>query len=540
MKKKYVLTFIFCLATLSLGMGRKAPPVTEKEEYAGEMGTVWLFKEDTLAEPHIRKGLALLHHMTYVGARKEFVKAVEADPESAMGYWGQAMTYIHPLWSDPPSEEDFQKGLALLEEGEKYQVGREADYIMAAKSYYTAGINKNEKRNLEAFAMGWKEVYDKYPADPEAKAFYALAHLSTADPGDKTYVVQKKAGSLGEEVLEIIEDHPGGHHYIIHAYDYPSLAPMGLDVARSYGEIAPAIPHALHMPTHIFTRLGLWDDSIEMNSRSARAALDNPSKGQISLHYPHAVDYLVYAYIQKGEDEKAEAALEELMSKEQEYQTHLASYYTFNAAPARILLERGNWVEAAKIEPWLPANYEKGKFPAMEALTYFTRALGAARLEDDKRADEAIEEMMILEKEAMKTSTYWGKQIKIQYLTSYAWKVYNKDKKAGLTLMREAAELESTTEKHPVTPGEILPARELLGDMLMELKDYEGAQDEYEKTLERSPNRFNSLYGAGRAAELRGDIPTALKYYEILFDQTKNSDQNLEKVEYIRGFIGKR
>jgi len=538
MKKLFILIFILSISLLSPASGKKMDSVTGSEGYGEKLGTVELHMEyETPAEPHLRKGMALLHHMTYVGAREEFIKAVEKDPVSAMGYWGQAMTYIHPLWADPPSEEDFNRGAVLLEKAKLYQRGREKDYIEATESYYKAGRNTSEKENLKAFAMGWKKVYDKYPDDTEAAAFYALAYLSTARADDKNYVVQKEAGRVGEVVLEMVADHPGGHHYIIHAYDYPELAPMGLGVSRNYGEIAPRIPHALHMPTHIFTRLGLWDESIDMNIRSAAAALAHPSKGQISLHYPHAVDYMVYAYIQKGEDQKAKEALDELMKKRDEYQTHVASHYTFNAAPARILLERKRWEEAAKLEPWLPSNYEKGKYPAMESLTYFARGLGSARIGDIAAAETAIEKMEQLEKGAAKTSEYWAKQIKIQYLTVRAWTLYNTSEEKGLSVMKEAADLEATTEKHPVTPGEVLPARELYGDMLMESKMYEEALKEYEKSLERSKNRFNSLYGAGKASELSGDMVTAMKYYEKLVDQTKNADPGLKPVIYAREFV---
>ena len=539
MKKRNILILALSIAILFVTIGRRERSLPGEKEYGEQLGTVQLYMEyETPAEESIRRGLALLHHMTYNGARGEFKKAVEEDPESAMGYWGEAMTYIHPLWADPPSEEEFNLGISLLEKGKEYARGREMDYIEATEAYYRVGRVSDEKENLRAFARGWERVYEKYPEDSEAAAFYALAHLSTADPDDKTYVIQREAGRVGEAVLEIVPDHPGGHHYIIHAYDYPELAPMALEVSRSYGSIAPAVPHALHMPTHIFTRLGLWDESIEMNMRSGEAALAHPSKGQISLHYPHAVDYLVYAYIQNGEDGRARGSLEELMTKEEEFQTHIASHYTFNAAPARLLLERQRWDEAMKLEPWLPVNYERGRYPAMEAITYFARALGAARTGNEAEAEEALEELKALEEKTREASAYWAKQIEVQDLSAKAWLTYNTDREEGIRIMREAADLEATTEKHPVTPGEVLPARELLGDMLMESERYEEALKEYERALMRSRNRFNSLYGAGRAAELMGDIPQATKYYERLSVQGEKADTELEKLIYAREFVG--
>lgn len=538
MKKIFIFFLLIAVSMASPGSGRRMDPLGEEDGYGNRLGSVELYMEyETPAEPHIRRGLALLHHMTYRGAREEFIRAIEADPGSAMGYWGQAMTYIHPLWSDPPSKEDFALGAVLVEEGLVRARGRERDYLEAVKSYYDAGRGEDERVNLRAFAEGWRTVFEKYPDDTEAAAFYALAYLATADPDDKSYEVQRKAGSIGKGVLKRIDDHPGGHHYVIHAYDYPELAPMGLEPARSYGEIAPAVPHALHMPTHIFTRLGLWDESIEMNRRSADAALDHPAGERISLHYPHAVDYLVYAYLQKGEDEKAREALDELISKEGEFQTHLASYYTFNGAPARLLLERQKWSMAADIRPWFPPNYEEGRYPAMEALTYFAKALGAARSDQPEKAARAIKRLEELEKEAAATSDYWAKQIRVQLLSSRAWLIYNSDNVDGLEIMKEAAELEGTTEKHPVTPGELLPAQELLGDMYLSMGRYEEAKIAYEEALMRSPGRLNSLYGAGRASEGLGYTKTARTYYEMLVEQTGDADEGNERIEYARGYL---
>lgn len=519
-------------------MGNKMKSKEESIKYRNQLGTVKLPREyKSPVEIHLKYGLALLHHMTYTESREEFLKATEIDPKCALGYWGQAMTYIHPLWSDPPNEEDFNKGLDLIAKAKQYQKGKEADYIMAVESYYLIGKEKNEKNNLNAFADGWEKVFIKYPNDPEAAAFYALAYLSTADPEDKSYEKQRKVGKIAEGILNIIPDHPGAHHYMIHAYDYPELAPMGLEISKSYGEIAPEIPHALHMPSHIFTRLGLWEESIEMNSRSAEAALKHPVNGTVSLHYPHAVDYLIYAYLQRGEDMKAKEALDQLMAIKGEFQRHIAASYTFNAAPSRLLLERQKWSEAMMLEPWVPTSYDSNKFPAMEAITYFSKGLGAARSGNKKAAEKSFQKLLELHDKTETVSLYWAKQIEIQSLSVLAWMTYLTDKEKGLEIMKGAAIMEATTEKHPVTPGEVLPARELYGDMLLDSKHYKEAQYEYEGSLKRNKNRFNSLYGAGLASEMQGNVTSAISYYDMLSVQNIDADTENDRLNHAKMYL---
>ena len=513
----------------------------QKDTYGDQLGTVrFPMSCSDAAKPQVERGVALLHHMTYEGARDAFAAATKTDPDCAMGYWGQAMTYIHPLWSDRPSKKDFERGQALVDSamarGQKTE--RENAYIAAVAAYYEMGWNEKETANLQSFESGWEKVYLQFPEDIEAACFYALAHMATAKPSDKTYVKQKQAGAIAEKVLAQVSDHPGAHHYVIHAYDYPPLAPKALNAARSYGRIAPDIPHALHMPTHIFTRIGLWQDSIIMNKRSASAALKHPAGSEVSLHYPHALDYLVYAYLQQADDHKARQVMEELSKLDGSFQTHIAASYAFTAIPARFALERHNWSEAAVLEPRLPNNYPIDKFPAMEAITYFARALGAARSGDPKMANQALEKLTLLHKKAERNSTYWATQIEIQRLSVMAWIKYQEGRKIeALDVMEKAAELESSTEKHPVTPGEILPARELLADMLLDMGRYKEAQAEYEKALTRSPNRFNSLYGAGLAAELGNNKSQAVLYYKKIVIITESVNTDREQLKHTKLYL---
>jgi tetratricopeptide (TPR) repeat protein len=511
------------------------------DTYGDQIGTVQFpMSCSDAAKPLVERGVALLHHMTYDGAKAAFTAATQTDPDCAMGYWGQAMTYIHPLWSDAPSKEDFERGQVLVGEARTrgQKTDRENAYIAAIGAYYEKGWNKNETANLQSFEAGWANVYRRFPQDIEAACFFALAHMATASPADKTFTKQKQAGIIAEKVLSQVSDHPGAHHYVIHAYDYPPLASKALNAAHSYGKIAPDIPHALHMPTHIFTRVGLWQESIIMNKRSAAAALKHPAGREVSLHYPHALDYLVYAYLQQADDHKARQVMEDLFSKDGSFQTHIAASYSFTTIPARFALERQQWSEAAVLEPRLPNNYPIEKFPAMEAITYFARALGAARSGNVKMANQALEKLTTLHKKAEKTSAYWAKQIEIQRLLVTAWIVYQEGRKnEALNIIQKAAELESSTEKHPVTPGEILPARELLADMLLDMGRYKEAQAEYEKALTRSPNRFNSLYGAGLAAELGNNKSRAVFYYKKIVKITETVKTDREQLKHAKLYL---
>ena len=449
------------------------------------------------------------------------------------------MTFIHPLWSDPPSAANFQRGQALVNEAKTrgQKTDRERAYIAAVEAYYAQGWNRSEEANLASFEEGWQRVYEQFPEDLEAACFYALAHMATADQADKSYAKQKRAAGIAQQVLARIPDHPGAHHYIIHAYDYPLLAEAALQTAHSYGEIAPQVPHALHMPSHIFTRLGLWQESIAMNQRSAAAALQHPADDRVSLHYLHALDYLAYAYLQRAEDGKAKEVLNTLKTLEGPFQAQLATPYTFAAVPARFALERQQWAEAASLEPKTPSDYPWDQFPAMEAITHFARALGAARSGNGQAAREALDKLAALHDQATETSAYWAKQVEIQRLSAKAWLAYQEGKQEeALNTMRRAAEMEAATEKHPVTPGEVLPARELLADMLLEIGRHQDAQTQYLAALERSPNRFNSLYGAGRAAELGGNDTKAALYYQKLVEVTATETER-ERLQQARTFL---
>ncbi|HYV07420.1 MAG TPA: hypothetical protein VFB82_22690, partial [Blastocatellia bacterium] len=342
-------------------------------------------------------------------------------------------------------------------------------------------------------------------------------------PG-KDYAKQKKAAEILNRVLPQEPNHPGVAHYVIHSFDYPQLAELALPAARSYAKIAPSSPHALHMPTHIFTRLGLWQESIQSNAASAasaRALVARTHPGAASYDELHAMDYLMYAYLQGAQDKKAESILQQLRSMSRVDDENFAAAYAFPAIPARHALERKSWAEAASLTLH-PSEFPWDRFRYAEAITHFARALGSARLGDAAAARRSVDKLASIQRALVSAkenpvNLYWATQVEVQRQAAAAWTARAEARnEEALRLMRAAAELEASTDKSPVTPGAVLPSRELLGDLLLELKQPAEALKEYEASLRDAPNRFNSLYGAARAAELAGDRVKAAEYYHKL------------------------
>jgi len=472
-------------------------------------------------------GIALYHHMTFEEARDNFQTAIDIDPDCMWGYWGKALTYLHPIWPDAPSQEMLHDGLNLTRLSmRRASTQREKLFSNALFAYYNDATDKTEAARLATYEAAWSAVHDALPEDLEAKSFYVLAHLATVDPGDKTYSKQLHAGALARSILDEIPDHPAGFHYVIHSYDYPAIAEKALEVARNYGKIAPAIPHALHMPTHIFTRLGLWDESVDWNILSAKAALEHPVKGAVSLHHFHALDYQVYAHLQKGQDDEAIQVMNDMFNLSPPWQFTFPTAYALAAIPARIALERRRWDDAAHLESRRPSHVDWERFPEFVAINEFARGLGLARLGRTDDAMKIVQGMNVLQANVANTSknAYWGNQIEIQKNVVVAWVRYaegNTDD--AIRIMEKAADMESATSKNPVTPGEVLPVRELLADMYADLGQHNLAMRNYELALERSPNRLNSLIGAAKSAHASGDEATAVKYLNDFNELTKDA-----------------
>ena len=486
-------------------------------------------------------GIALVHHMTYENAEYTFDKVIEMDPDCFWGHWGKAMTYIHPVWPDVPSNETMDRGWFLsqtalnLAKNEKENL-----YGIALASYYKGAEEKSEYERLIAYKTGWKHASEQLPDDIEARLFHVLTRIATISHDDKSFTEQREVGAIAENVLEVIPDHPGGYHYAIHAYDYPPLALDALRVARGYSEIAPEIPHALHMPTHIFTRLGKWDECIELNLRSAAAAWKFPVNGKISAQYFHALDYLVYAYLQKSRYNEVENIAAGIDTISNDFQVHPGTAYMLAAIKGRIALEYQQWKDAANLKTEYKSKFAWEKYPQYEALVYFAKGIGGGRSGDPEIAKLSFEKLEELQNALgdSRANRYWIEQIEVQKTVVKAWQMYGeKDLEKAKEIMFLAAELEDATEKSPVTPGELLPVREMLGDLLLEMDKPNEALLQYELSLEGSPNRFNSLYGAGKCAELIGDKDKAMDYFKRIINNSGDSDMNRDRLVYASDFI---
>jgi len=520
-----------------------APPPIQ-DSYGATVGSVSFPTScSEVVQPHLERALALLHHMTYGGSEKYFRAALDANSTCAIARWGLAMSWLHPLWPDLTTTAEFAEGRQLLEEAEAIQdqTAWEADYIAAIKAYYDAEALP-ERERLAVYERGWRAVYDRYPDDQEAQAFYALALLATARPGEPGLATRVEAGAIVEALRDRVPEHPGALHYIIHSYDTPALANQALPVAYEYGALAPNVAHALHMPTHIFTRVGIWLDSITMNQRSEEAAVQaNP--GKMSPQYLHSLDYEVYARLQSGEDLSAGVAAEEVLTMEGPYVliSPPTAAYALAAIPARYAMERQDWSAGAALQPHMPSSFGwQDSFAPYEALTHFARGVSGARGGDLEVAAGALEDLKRLREVilAMDAVSYWASQIDVQIQTVEAWSAFaQEDTDAALEGMRRAAAIESQTDKHAVTPGEIIPARELLGDMLLALGQPAEALSTYEAEFARSPNRFNGLYGAAKAAEQLGDRATAARYYRQLVNNCKDAEIERPRLLEARAFL---
>lgn len=473
----------------------------------------------------------LLHSFEYDEAEKVFAKIISESPRCAMAYWGVAMCNFHPLW-EPPTQADLMKGAKAIEIANSItnKSERETQYISAAEAYYRNGPANSPRARSIRFENAMQQLHARYPEDMEAAIFYALALDASADPADKSYTKQKKAGAILEALYKREPRHPGIIHYIIHTYDYPGIAAMGLPAARRYAAVAPSSAHALHMPSHIFTRLGLWDECIQSNLQSVEAARCYAETAGFKGHWDeelHGLDYLVYAYLQKGDNAGAEKELKYLATIKEVFPVNFKEAYTFAASPARMALENKNWQAAANL-PIYPADFPWKRFPWQQAIIHFTRLMGAAHLKQEASALSAFKTLQgLLDTLQKQNDLYKANQVAIQVKSGAAWiDFYHGRQSIALKQMSAAADMEDSVAKHPVTPGEVLPAREMYADMLLLAHQYNDALVEYQRVLQKSPNRFNSLYGAALAAEKLGAQSQAITFYkQLLAVANPNSDR---------------
>lgn len=499
-----------------------------------KLGTVHFATScNDVAQKEFDRSVALLHSFQFSQAIDGFNAALRDDQSCAIAYWGISLSQ----WSNPfaPGLKDvsqLEDGRHAAERGQTIgaPTQRERAYIAAVSKLYADFEKTPQQVRLLAYRDAMAELASQYPQDQEASIFYALALADSEEPTDKTYASRLKAGAILEALFAKDPDHPGLAHYIIHTYDVPPLADRALQAAQRYSAIAPDAPHALHMPSHTFTRVGYWQDSIESNLAAAAAAR---REGQTTEEL-HALDYQVYAYLQTAQDEAARRlvrSLPEVTSRFNPKQViggaapPAAGYFALAAIPARFALERQDWKAAARLA------VRDSPFPYTDAMTYFARGLAAARIGDIASARASLKALNRIHEQLTKSNEgYWAEQVEIQRRGVSAWTALAEGRRDdALQEMSSAAELEDATEKSVLTPGPLAPSRELLGEMLLQIERPEQALLEFEATLKREPNRFRTLDGAARAAQLKGDGVTSRAYFRLLLKVCEHADKPARK-----------
>ncbi|HWR13688.1 MAG TPA: tetratricopeptide repeat protein [Terriglobales bacterium] len=480
-------------------------------------------------QEQFNRAVAMLHSFWYDEANRQFRAVADQDPKCAIAWWGAAMTNWHPLWEPRgPNPADMRTGSEAIAKASSIAASskvtpREKQFIKALSAFYDNYGTVDHLERVVAYEREMETLHKDNPKDTESTVFYALALLGSTSslPPDKTHARPRKAGALVEPLLKTDPSHPGVAHMVIHAYDYPDLAPKALDAARLYAKIAPEAPHALHMPSHIFTRLGLWQESISSNLDSAAAA----RKHDLPKDEYHALDYLEFAYLQTGQDQKAHDVFQGKGLSAGVDALSFQGIFSVASMPARYVLERRQWGEAAALPD--PSGFPGGRYAWADASIYYARALGAARTGKLDQARRDIERLAAAYQTLKGVKEdYWAGQVDIQKTAASAWLAFGEGKKAeGLELMRKAVALDDAADKHPVTPGSIVPTRDLLGQMLIEMNKPEEALAQYEQLLSTEPNRFAALYGIGHAAELAGNSEKAREAYTKLLAMTQGSDR---------------
>jgi len=490
------------------------------------------------AQRQFDRGLAMLHSFWYPQGLEAFTGLTTSSPDCAMAYWGIAMSArANPLVGAPDTAA-LERGRQAVERAKAIgaPTPRERDYVAAMAAYYQDWRTRDYPTRVLAYEAAMEQVYRRYPEDPEGAIFYALAinEAATVLPADNSYARPLKAGQILERVLTAQPDHPGALHYLIHTYDFPSLATRGLQAAERYADVAPSAPHALHMPSHVFSMLGMWQESIRSNQASLRAART----------YVHAMDFMIYAYLQGAQDSEAKRVVEDataLLKTQAPPAANsptggvLAVHTAFAAIPARYALERGRWGDARTLQ-LRPA------YPAADAITYFTRAMGAARTGDVAGARKEIEQLQSLRATLKQAQdVYWAEQVEIQRLAAAAWTAHAAGKNTeALKLMHAAADLEDASKKHVAMENRLWPMRELLGELLLAMNRPAQALRAFELSFKAAPNRFRGFYGAAKSAERLGNRAQAGRYYEKLVTLSSHADSDRPELIEARAFLAKQ
>jgi hypothetical protein len=476
---------------------------------------------DPQVQAQFERGVALLHSFWFPEGRKTLLDVLKADPTCSIAYWGIGVNRMLNPFNGQPAENVLLEGQAAVDKAlaAPPKTQRERDYVEAIAVLYTHDRAPWGERVLR-YEKAMEQLAQRYPQDQEAAIFYALALNVAADLNDKTYARQLKAAAILEPIFAAQPDHPGAAHYLIHSYDYPPpVAGKGLPAARKYASIAPSAAHAQHMPSHIFTRVGAWEDSIEANQRAEATARKNNTPDDIL----HALDYQAYAMLQLARDADAKRAIERGEVEAARYERSPGAY-SLAAGGARYAMERGDWQMAAQLKPRV------SKFPYADAMIHFARAIGAARSGDTDAAQKDVAQLAQLRDTlAARKDAYWTGQVEVQRLGAQAWVELAQGRRdAALALMRQSADLQDASEKATVTPGYVGPARELLGEMLLEMKQPAQALKEFEASALHDPNRFRGTYGTAIAATQAGDTARARASYARLLALAGKGDARPE------------
>lgn len=480
--------------------------------------------------------LGMLHHMMYVNARELFEEITVTESDCAMAYWGIATTLFQPLWGTRPSEEDLQVGWENISKAQELANSeREELLIESTASFFREPESADFRTRIDRWTDAMEDVYEAYPNDHDIAALYSLTRLTKAQFADDRSQFHDEAETVLRDIYEQNNSHPGAIHYSIHATDVDGRAGNALEMVEAYSEIAPEVPHALHMPSHIYVRLGDWPKVIDWNIQSSEAALNHPVNDAESHHYVHAIDYLVYAYLQQGEDEKAETAYGEALTREK-HQASFVSAFHFAAIPARLAIEQRDWEKAISLEPRTPEYLPWDESPWAEGITWYARGLGGVHTGDIETAKQAEQQLKNLRESAKERGDEsMAAYIETDRFVLAGWIAHNQgDEEKALELIRSAAELEESVEKHPVTPGALQPPYEALGDLLIELNRPAEALEAYEKSDEIWPGRLNTLMGAATAAKMSGDDRIARAHFAKLIKNAGNGElESMGAVEEI-------
>jgi hypothetical protein len=535
---------LFTVASVSWAHGENETPQGAIPEKLGEVN--FPVSCNPAAQKEFNRAMALFHSFWFDPAKKSFSRVLELDSGCGMAYWGIAIMTMGNPFAWPPNPNVMKAAATASANAQRVGAGseRERDYIAALAVYYKDWETTEYRPRVLAFEKAMEGVAARYPKDMEAQILYALVLNITALPTDKTFANQLKAASILEPLFKEYPNHPGVAHYLIHTYDYAELAERGLPAARAYAKIAPSVPHALHMPSHIFSRVGAWGEMVEDNRASylaAKSELSEKTLGVGTYDALHAMDYMVFGLLQQATDKEDKQFVDEVAAIQKVNVENFIAAYAFAAIPSRFALERGDWKQAAGLE-LSPAGLSWNKFPQAEAILVFSRGLGAARSGNTAVARKDAERLQAL-RDSMTAAKigYWAGQANIQFQAVNAWiALAEKRNDEAVKLMSAAAEAEEASDKHAVTPGNVATSRELLGEMLMALNRPEQAFVEFERSLKRDPNRLREIYGAARAAEASGDRETARDYYTRLLALTANHDTERPELTRAKVFLGRK